>query len=150
MLLFNREQFHLYFILVYLQGGQSIFKRRAAPTDRFQLHKTASRSAARILFVLTAPEGQRKGHCQSRSEGHRALQRQQFYLGVKAQKICADDNIKGVGVQHFAVLRYLLVAEAHGDINPPQGMDGSTIPKRNGHGFGFLYLDLFQQSAGHH
>ena len=26
MLLFTREQFHLYFVQVYLQGGQSIFQ----------------------------------------------------------------------------------------------------------------------------
>ena len=29
MLLFTREQFHLYFIQVYLQGGQSIFQDRS-------------------------------------------------------------------------------------------------------------------------
>ena len=47
------------------------------------------------------------------------LQRQQFHLGVTAQKICAYDNVKGVGVEHFAVLSHLLIAQTDGHIDPP-------------------------------
>ena len=77
------------------------------------------------------------------------LQRQHFYLGVTAHKICAYDNVKGVGVQRFAVLSYLLVAQTHGHPDPPQGIDGLTIPNPYGNGLGSPDLGLFQQSAGH-
>ena len=66
-MLLTREQFHLKFIQVNLQGGQSIFTRQAAPTDSFQFDRTDSRSVDRILFVLTAPDGLKRGHCQSRA-----------------------------------------------------------------------------------
>ena len=76
-------------------------------------------------------------------KGIGTLQRQQFYLGVTAQKICADDNVKGVGVENFAVLSHLLIAQTHGHMDPPQGMDGPTIPNPYGHGFGFPDIGLF-------
>ena len=139
MLLFTREQFYLNFIQVYLQGGQSILQDGPHQVDSFQFDKIGLRSADRILFVLTAPEGQRKGH----------WQRQHFYLVVTAQKICANDNVKGVSVKHYAVLSQLLIAQTHGNIDPPQKMDGPTIPNPYGHGFGFPDFGLFQQSAGH-
>ena len=53
-------------------------------------------------------------------KGIGTLQRQQFYLGVTSQKICADDNVKGVGVEHFAVLSHLLIAQTNGHIDPPR------------------------------
>ena len=43
-------------------------------------------------------------------KGVGTLQGQQLHLGVEAQKISANDNVKGVGVKHFAVLRHLLIA----------------------------------------
>ena len=77
------------------------------------------------------------------------LQTQQFHLGVTAQKICAYDNVKGVGVKHFAVLSHLLMALTNGHIDPPKEMDGPTIPNHYGHGLGFPDLSFFQQSASH-
>ena len=56
------------------------------------------------------------------------LQRQQFHLGVTAQEICAYDNIKGVGVKHFAVLSHVLIAQIDGYMDPPQGMDEAGVP----------------------
>ena len=47
------------------------------------------------------------------------------------------------------MLSHLLIAQTYGHIDPPQGMDGLTIPNPNGHGFSFSDLGLFQQSAGH-
>ena len=47
------------------------------------------------------------------------LQRQQLYLGVPSQKICADDNVKGGGVELFAVLSPLPIAQTNGNIEPP-------------------------------
>ena len=46
-------------------------------------------------------------------------QRQQVHLRVTAQKICADDNIKGVVVKHFAVLSHLFIAQTYRHIHPP-------------------------------
>ena len=71
------------------------------------------------------------------------LQRQQFPLGVMAQIICAYDNVKGTGVERFAVLSHLLLARTNGHLDPPQEMDGPTIPNPYGHGFGFPDLGLF-------
>ena len=87
------------------------FPTLAAPTDSSQFCKTGSRNVDRILLDLTAPEGQSIGHCQNRSEG--TLQGQQLCLGVEAQKICANDNVKGVGVKQFAVLRVMIQAFSH-------------------------------------
>ena len=61
-------------------------------------------------------------------KGIGTLQRQQFYLGVTPQKICADDNAKGVGIEHFAVLSHLLIAQTNRHIDPPEGMDGLPSP----------------------
>ena len=82
-------------------------------------------------------------------KGIGTLQRQQFPLGVTAQKICVFDNVKGVSVGHFSVLNHLLIPQTHGHINTPQRMDGRTIPNPYGHCFGFPDLGLLQQSAGH-
>ena len=61
-------------------------------------------------------------------KGIGTLQRQQFHLGVTAQKIRAYDNVKGVGVEHCAVLSHLLIAQTDNHIDPPpEGMDGPTI-----------------------
>ena len=90
MLLFTREQFHLNFIQVYLSGGQSIFQDGTHQLIyRFQLDQTGSRSVDRILFVLTAPEGQRKDHCQSCSEGHRDVAKTTVLPGgYGAENLC--------------------------------------------------------------
>ena len=53
-------------------------------------------------------------------KGIGTLQKQQFYLGVTAQKVCANDNFKGVGVEHFAVLSHLLIVQTNGHIDPPR------------------------------
>ena len=71
MLLLAREQFHLNVIQVYLKGGQSTFQDGPYQLRVFSSNKTGSRSADRILFIMTAPEGQRRSHWKSRSEGHR-------------------------------------------------------------------------------
>ena len=62
------------------------------------------------------------------------------------QKICAYDNVKGVGVEHFAVLSHLFIAQTDCHIDPPQGMDGPTIPNPYGHGFGFPDLGLLAKN----
>ena len=54
-------------------------------------------------------------------KGIGTLQRQQFHLGLTAQKICADDDVKGVSVEHLAVLSHLLIAQTHGQIDPAPG-----------------------------
>ena len=46
---------------------------------------------------------------------------QQFDLGVTAQETCADKNLKGVGVKHFAVLSHLFIAQKKGYIDVPPG-----------------------------
>ena len=38
------------------------------------------------------------------------LQRRQVHLGVTAQQICGNDNVKSVSVQHSAVLGYPFIA----------------------------------------
>ena len=50
--------------------------------------------------------------------GMGTLHRRQFQLGVTAQEICADNNFKGVGVKHFAVLGHRLIAQTYGHIDP--------------------------------
>ena len=56
------------------------------------------------------------------------LQRQQFQLGVTAQETSAYDNVKGVGVQHFAVLGYLSIAHTNGHGYPPPAMERMVLP----------------------
>ena len=63
------------------------------------------------------------------AKGIGTLQRQQLYLGVTAQKICAYDNVKGVGVKHFAVLSHLLIAQTNGHMHPRRGNGWSDHPQ---------------------
>ena len=82
-------------------------------------------------------------------EGVGTLQRRQFHLGATAHEICANDNVKGVGIKHFAVLRHLFIAHIYGHIHPSQQVDASTIPYPYGHDFAFPDHGLLWQSACH-
>ena len=46
-------------------------------------------------------------------------------------------RVKGVGVQHTAVLGHSFVAQAYSHIDSPQEMDGTPIPYSYGHGLSF-------------
>ena len=67
-----------------------------------------------------------------------ALERQHFYLGVSSQEVGTNDDVKGVGVQHSAVLGHSFFAKTNSHIDSPQGMDGTPIPYSYGHCLGFL------------
>ena len=70
------------------------------------------------------------------------MQRQQFNHGVTAQEICAYDKVKGVVLEHFAVLSHLLIAQTDSHIDPIQVKDGPAIPNPYGHGFDFPDVGL--------
>ena len=57
--------------------------------------------------------------------------------------VYANDKVKGVGVNRFAVLSHLPITRTHSCIQPPLIMDDSIIPNYYGHGFGFPDPRLF-------
>ena len=77
-----------------------------------------------------------------------ALERQHFYLGVSSWEVGTNDDVKGVGVQHSAVLGHSFVAQAYSHIDPPKRMDGTPIPYSYGQGLSFL--ESLYQAPGHY
>ena len=49
-----------------------------------------------------------------------------------------NEDVKGVGVRHTAVLGHSFVAQAYSHIDPRQGMDGTPISYSYDHGSSFL------------
>ena len=45
-----------------------------------------------------------------------------------AQNICANDNVKGIGVQQSAVVGHPFIAQTHGHVDPRYGVDGPATP----------------------
>ena len=64
--------------------------------------------------------------------------RQHFNLGVSSQEVGANDDVKGVSVQHCAVLRHRFVARKKKHVGTPERMDGSPIPYSYGHSLSLL------------
>ena len=64
---------------------------------------------------------------------------QQILPGVFPQKVGANDNVKGVSVQHSAALHHGF-AKTNGYIDSLQGMDGSPNPYSYGHSLSFLKI----------
>ena len=108
MLLFTREQLYLNFIQVYLQGGQSVLQDGSH-------HLIVFRSLSPVHVVWRDRE---KAIAEVAVQRIGTLQRRHFEPRVTAQKTCANDNVKSVGVQHFAVLGYLFIAHTHDFVDP--------------------------------
>ena len=89
MLLLTRKQFHLNFIQVYLQEGQSIFQNRPHQLIAFSWIRPVHLAQTR-LFLPSQPQwDSEKATAKVALKVIRTLQRQQFYLGVTAPNICA-------------------------------------------------------------
>ena len=65
-------------------------------------------------------------------------ERQHFYLGIFPQKVSANDDLKGVSVQHSAVLHHGFAAKTIRHIDTPPGIDGLPIGYSDGHSLSFL------------
>ena len=56
------------------------------------------------------------------------MQEQQFHLVVTPQESRANDNVKGGGVQHFALLGYPFMAQTNGHMYPPSPRKFIVLP----------------------
>ena len=139
VLFLARKQFHLDLIQVYLKGHQFIFKNVTGQLVVFSTIGSLGCVVQPRLF--SSSQLQRYGEEPTAKVAVQrigALERQHFYLGVSSYEVGTNDDVKGVGVQHSAVLGHSFVAKAYSHINPPQGMDGTPIPYSYGHGLSFL------------
>ena len=68
--------------------------------------------------------------------------------GFFPQKVGANDDVKGVSVQHSAVLHHRFVAKTKRHMKTPQGMDTLPIPYSYCHSLSFP--DGFNQVPGHY
>ena len=64
------------------------------------------------------------------------------------QKICANNNVKDVCIQHSAVLGHLYIAEAYHHINHTEGQYSAAILYLDSHCPASLDLGEFLQLAG--
>ena len=139
LLLLAREQFYLDLIQRYLKGPQSIFKNVTGQLVVFSTILSLACIAQPRLF--SSIQLQRYGEEPTAKVAVQrigAQERQQFYLGVSSQEVGTNKDVKGVSVQHSAVLGHSFVAKTNSQVDSPQEMDGTAIPYSYGHSFSFL------------
>ena len=115
------------------------FQGCVGPTGSFQYDSwSVLRSAAQTVFLLTVQRYGEEVTAEVALKSVGTLERQHFSLGFFPQKVCADDDVKGVSFQHSAVLHHRFIAKTNRHTNIPQGMDGPPICYSYGEGLSFL------------